>query len=129
MTALKDVLYVEDDPDIQEIVKLTLEHLGGMTVHLCDSYKMARAKLEHYTPQLILLDIMMPEFDGLKTLEALRQLPAIQNVPVIFITAKVQKQEIDHYLAQGAIGVIKKPFDPTTLVGSINALWTEYNQK
>lgn len=128
MTTLTDVLYIEDDPDIQDIVKLTLEHFGGITVHVCESYKAALEKLKSVTPQMIFLDVMMPDVDGIKTLQSLRRMPVLAQVPVVFITAKTQKQEIDHYMSLQAVGVIKKPFDPNTLVETVTSLWNKYTE-
>jgi CheY-like chemotaxis protein len=66
---------------------------------------------------------MMPGMDGPTTLARLRELPATRDVPVIFMTAKVQASEVQHYRALGALGVISKPFDPMTLAAQVQALW------
>src|SRR5258705_9071070 len=76
-----------------------------------------------FAPDLILLDVMMPGMDGLMTLQALRELPATAATPVMFITAKVQPQEIAQYRELGALDVIPKPFDPMTLAATISAAW------
>ncbi len=128
MEKLTNVLYVEDDTDIQEIVKLTLEHLGGMHIKICNSGRNALAELEKYQPQLILLDAMMPEANGMETLQTLKATPETRNIPVVFLTANVQKHEVDSYLAHGALGVVQKPFNPNKLVETLNTLWIEYHQ-
>ncbi len=64
----------------------------------------------------------MPDLDGLGTLAALRQDPELAGIPVIFMTAKVQASEVEHYISQGAIGVIKKPFDPMSLASEVRRL-------
>lgn len=120
---LVDILYVEDDPDIRALVTLTLETVGHYTVRTVNSGQEALAALESYPPQLILLDVMMPGMDGPGTLLAIRQLENGKNVPIIFITAKVQKQEQESYMALGAIGTISKPFDPMTLSATVRQLW------
>ena len=71
---------------------------------------------------LILCDLMMPEMDGPACLQRLRALPETQAIPVLFMTAKVQTAEIDRYLAMGAAGVIRKPFDPMTLAQDVRSL-------
>jgi CheY-like chemotaxis protein len=117
------VLYVEDDPDIQEIATLALQDLGGMSLTVCSSGHEAIAAFPTSQAQLVLLDVMMPAMDGPTTLGALRALPGGENVPVIFMTAKVQSHEIPHYQALGAVGVISKPFDPMTLADQVMELY------
>ncbi|MGC4122497.1 MAG: response regulator [Myxococcales bacterium] len=73
-------------------------------------------------PDVILLDVMMPRLDGPATLDLLRREPQTADIPVIFMTAKVQKHEVDGYLARGAKGVIFKPFDPMTLSQEIGRI-------
>src|ERR1700710_1645950 len=108
---LRRILFVEDDPDIQVVATLALESLGGFSVLGCASGAEALARFADYTPDLVLLDVMMPGLDGPATLEALRRLPA-GSVPVVFMTARVQAHEILQYRAMGAVEVIAKPFDP-----------------
>ncbi len=116
---------VEDEPDIQTIAKLALEALGGFIIRVCGSGKDALEIAPAFAPDLILLDVMMPEMDGPTTLRALRALPAVAYTPVIFLTAKVQSHEVAQYRALGAAGVIPKPFDPMTLADSIRKIWAE----
>ncbi|GMR21338.1 MAG: response regulator [Gammaproteobacteria bacterium] len=122
---LKRILYVEDEPDIQAIAKLTLENIGQYDVKLCSSGNEALASIKGFEPDLVLLDVMMPEMDGPTTLKELRKLPEGKNLPIIFMTAKVQPSEVEHYKDLGAIGVIAKPFDPMTLSNTVNQLWQE----
>ena len=120
---LQRVLYVEDDADIRTIASMALEVVGGFTLQACASGAEALAAAEAFVPQLLLLDVMMPGMDGPTTLARLRELPATRDVPVIFMTAKVQASEVQHYRALGALGVISKPFDPMTLAAQVQALW------
>lgn len=120
---LNRILYVEDEPDIQAVAKLALEAVGGFTLEVCSSGQEALDKAEAFAPQLLLLDVMMPEMDGPTTMRKLHELPALANVPAVFMTAKVQPQEVEEYKAQGAIDVIAKPFDPMTLANDINEIW------
>lgn len=122
--SLSNILYVEDDLDIQAVAQIALEVVGGFTLKTCSSGAEAIAAIEQgFIPDLLLLDVMMPNMDGPTTLTELRKLPATANTPVIFMTAKVQSSEQDYYFTLGAIGVIAKPFDPMALAGQARALW------
>ena len=114
MSSLERILYVEDDPDIQTVAKLALEVVGGYNVKVCSSGEQALEEAELYSPDMILLDVMMPGMDGPSTLARLRRLPSLEKVPVAFMTAKVQPHEVDQLIALGAESVIAKPFDPMT---------------
>jgi CheY-like chemotaxis protein len=129
MKELKDILYIEDDPDIQGIVKLALEQIGGFSVQICGSGANAISFIARRQPQLVLLDVMMPGIDGLSTFRAIRSFPDSKNIPIIFITAKVQKQEVDTYIGLGALGVIAKPFDAVTLSDLVRGLWDRHLQQ
>jgi PleD family two-component response regulator len=120
---LNRILIVEDEPDIQAIAQLALEAVGGFTVQLCSSGPEALEVAPVFQPDLILLDVMMPGMNGLMTLQALRELPSMANTPVMFITAKIQPQEVALYRDLGALDVIAKPFDPMTLAATINTSW------
>ena len=120
---LQKILYAEDEPDIQSIAQMALEMMGGFTLKVCNNGQEAVDAAEDFAPDLILLDVMMPTLDGPSALEAMRKNPALADVPVIFMTAKVQSQEVEDYKALGAIDVIAKPFDPMTLSETINKLW------
>ncbi|WP_445780413.1 response regulator, partial [Shewanella sp.] len=82
--------------------------------------------LEHFTPDLILLDAMMPGMDGLQTLNAIQKLPQCQGIPVVFMTARIQQQEKQEYLTAGAIAVIEKPFDPMSLGDELETLFQDH---
>lgn len=121
--ALERILYVEDETDIQEVARLALEMVGGFTVMICSSGEEAIKAAPEFSPELILLDVMMPGMDGPTTLVTLRALEQFAHTPVIFMTAKVQPDEVAQYKELGAIDVIPKPFDPMTLSASIQELW------
>lgn len=126
MTAatLANILYVEDDPDIQTVAQIALEVVGGFTLNTCGSGVQALAEVNSgFVPDLLLLDVMMPNMDGPTTLAELRKLATTQATPVIFMTAKVQSSEMDYYKSLGAVGVIAKPFDPMELSMQVQALW------
>jgi CheY-like chemotaxis protein len=128
-TALRRILLVEDDPDIRQIAKLALEALGGFTVLPCGSGPEALAVLSHATdadgfaPDLVLLDVMMPGMDGPQTLAALRRIPGAERLPAVFMTARVQAEEVAGYKAMGAADVIAKPFDPMRLAEMVLGIW------
>ena len=129
MTApnLNRILMVEDEADIQLVARLALEAIGGFTVQTCSSGGEAIAVAPAFGPDLILLDVMMPDMDGPATLQALRNLPQLAATPVLFMTAKVQSHEIAQYKALGALDVVAKPFDPMTLAATISGLWRQHH--
>jgi len=123
MEKLTRILYVEDEPDIQTVARLALETLGGFTLAICSSGDEALQRAPGFQPQLILLDVMMPVMDGPTTLKMMRGLPQFASTPAIFMTAKVQPDEVAHYLELGAVDVIPKPFDAMTLSTQVQAIW------
>src|SRR5690606_22522708 len=122
---LSQILYVEDDADIRTICGMVLKSLYGVTLEVYCSCEEAITRSEAFAPQLVLLDVMMPGMDGPETLAALRRLPGLEKTPVIFMTAKVQAQEVEAYLRLGALGVIAKPFDPMSLSDQLRQLWNK----
>jgi len=124
---LRRILHVEDDADIREIATVALEAFGGFDVASCAGGEEALARVTDFTPDLLLLDVMMPGRDGPATLAALRALPATAHTPAVFMTAKTQAFEIAAFEALGAIGVITKPFDPATLSEQLRALWERHH--
>ncbi len=123
MSDLQRVLCVEDDPDIRTILELSLATVGGLTVRCCADGREAVAAVPGFRPELVLLDVMMPGLSGPETLDLLRQLPEMQGVPVIFLTAKAMPDELEQLLQFGATGLIVKPFDPMTLPSDILPFW------
>lgn len=112
------LLYVEDEADIRTVASLALED-EGFDIVFCDSGEQALEQLNSFHPDVILLDVMMPGMDGPTTLAQLRLKSELRNTPVIFLTARVQANEIQEFIALGAIAVIPKPFDPMTLADQI----------
>ncbi len=121
--SLSKILYVEDDPDIQEVAKIALEEIGGFTVKICNSGLEAVKDAPGFMPEFILLDVMMPGMDGPSTLVALRELDGFKDTPIAFMTAKVMDSEVKRYMDMGAVDVIAKPFDPMTLSDKIKGIW------
>jgi len=120
---LERILYVEDDPDIRAVGAFALEDVGGFTVRAVGSGAEAVAMAPPFHPQLVLLDVMMPEMDGPATMRALRALAETAEVPMVFMTAKVQPTELVRYQEMGATEVIAKPFDPMTLAAQVRAIY------
>jgi two-component system OmpR family response regulator len=118
----KKILYVEDEPDIRTIAQLALEKIGGFTLAVCNSGQEALDVVADFNPDIILLDVMMPDMDGLETYAALRQLPGCATIPVVFMTARIQAHEIRQYRDFGAVEVISKPFSPMTLADQVKTI-------
>lgn len=125
MPELKRILHVEDDLSIQAVAKVALEVVGGFSVLGCASGQEALDQVQGFAPDFILLDVMMPGMDGPQTLEKLRELVDIGEIPVAFMTAKVQPSEVELYRRLGARDVIVKPFDPMQLAAQIRAIWNQ----
>jgi two-component system OmpR family response regulator len=120
---LRTVLYVDDEPDIREIVELSLGLVEGLNVELCESGERALQRLPDITPDLVLLDVMMPGTDGPTTLQRMRADPRFANIPVVFVTAKAMPAEVARFRELGAVAVIAKPFDPLQFGQQIVAIW------
>lgn len=119
------LLHVEDDADIREIAKLSLDLSGEFDVMQCASGHEALAQVVHFRPDVILLDMMMPGMSGKEALARMRQLPGLGHIPAVFMTARAQPSELDELRAMGAVDVISKPFDPMALGGRIKAAMQE----
>jgi CheY-like chemotaxis protein/HPt (histidine-containing phosphotransfer) domain-containing protein len=120
MTTIR-ILHVDDEPDIREVVELSLGLDPNFTVQSCGSGKEALAVAAEWQPDFILLDVMMPVMDGPATLVRLRENAKTADIPVIFMTARAQAREVDRFRSLGAVGVIPKPFDPMTLAASVRS--------
>jgi CheY-like chemotaxis protein len=121
--ALKKILLVEDDPDIQLITRLSLEVAGGYQVCVCGSGAEALQSAPGYAPDLVVLDVMMPGMDGPATMDALRKLPELEATPVVFFTANTHDLVRQDLLRRGALDIIIKPIEPTALVEQIRSIW------
>lgn len=120
---LQRVMLVDDEPDIRTVAGMALEMVGRVSVRVCGSGAEALKSVDEFKPQLVLLDVMMPDMDGPGVLAALRARPGSAGIPVIFLTAKAQPEEIEKLRALGAIDILAKPFDPMTLTNDVRAAW------
>ncbi len=109
------VLIVDDDPDIRRIAEVSLGRMGGFRVHVASCGREAIELAAQMAPDVVLLDVSMPDTDGTETLRALRSIPATARIPVVFFTAASSDAETERLLALGAVGVIAKPFDVVDL--------------
>jgi CheY-like chemotaxis protein/HPt (histidine-containing phosphotransfer) domain-containing protein len=120
MSSLR-VLHVDDESDIREVVEIALGLDPDFSVQGCASGADALKAAAQEVPDLILLDVMMPGMDGPTTLAHLRQSDKTVNIPVVFMTARAQMRELEHFRSLGAAGVIAKPFDPMTLAAAVRS--------
>ena len=118
MSSLR-VLHVDDEPDIRAVVEIALGLDPSFTVEGCASGADALRAAAAEAPDIILLDVMMPGMDGPTTLAHLRESPKTANIPVVFMTARAQERELEHFRSLGAAGVIAKPFDPMKLAAAV----------
>ncbi len=110
------VLHVDDDPSIREVIRMALESVGGFEIVSVDCGHVALQQVQERLPDVVLLDVMMPAMDGPQTLEALRRLPQAESLPVVFLTAKVLKDDLDRLRMLGAAAILQKPFRIRELV-------------
>ncbi|MEQ5829182.1 response regulator [Sulfitobacter sp. NFXS29] len=116
------LLHVDDDADILELAKMSLELMDDIEVVDCVSGEEALTTVEEFKPDVFLLDVMMPGMSGPETLEKLRQVPGLEAVPAIFMTARVGVGAWTELFDLGVAEVIAKPFDPMTLGAQIKAV-------
>lgn len=124
---LKNILCIDDECDILEVAKICLETVGNFNVTTCASGEEALKKINTIKPDLILMDVMMPEMDGPTTLKKLKDSHLIDSIPVVFMTARVQPTDIEGYLKLGVTAVIQKPFDPMILPGELTEIFEGAN--
>jgi len=115
------ILFVDDEPDMREVVDVSLGLDRKFTMRACASGADALVTAAEWSPSLILLDVMMPVMDGPTTLANLRKNWRTAHIPVVFLTARTQAGEIEQYISLGARGVLSKPFDPMTLAASVRS--------
>ena len=121
--ALNRICYVEDDEDIQRIVRMSLERIGKMTVEVVSDPTKAIDAIKAFKPDMVMLDWMMPAMDGPTLFRHMRKNPDTSGLPVVFITAKAAQRDLDELMTLGAVGTISKPFSPKDLPEQLRAIW------
>lgn len=122
---LQRVCYVEDDEDIQRIVRMSLERIGKMSVQVVSDPLTAIDVIKAYKPELVMLDWMMPGMDGPTLYRKMKEIPEVCDLPVVFITAKASQKELDELRGLGAAGTISKPFSPKDLPEQLKSIWKD----
>jgi len=122
---LTRICYVEDDEDIQRIVRMSLERIGKMTVEVVGNPSVAIDAMVAFKPDLVMLDWMMPVLDGPALFRLMKQRPETSALPVVFITAKAAQRDLDELHTLGAAGTISKPFSPKDLPDQLRAIWSK----
>ncbi|HEX7102145.1 MAG TPA: response regulator [Nitrolancea sp.] len=115
----KRILLIDDEPEIREIVRVSLELVGGWDVSATGSAREGLTLAADQLPDAILLDVMMPDMDGPTAFQALQAAPETSAIPVILLTAKVQTADLLRFDQLGVAATIAKPFDPLTLPGQV----------
>lgn len=113
--APKRVLIIDDEADIREVVQASLEIMAGLEVILASSSREGLIQAETAQPDAILLDLMMPEMDGLTVCRQLQVNPKTQNIPIVLLTAKTPISDQDCFTQLGVKAAIAKPFKPVRL--------------
>jgi len=120
---LQRILLADDEPDILEVSKIALETVGGFEVEVCSSGAELLQLLPEFRPDLIIMDVLMPDMAGPEVLSRVRQLPDYSGIPVIFLTGVANGIELKALRDSGAADVILKPFDPMTLADRVDGIW------
>lgn len=123
--SLQRILLADDEPDILEISRIALETVGGFEVSVCSSGRALLERLPEFQPDLVIVDVLMPDITGPEVLEEIRRRPEFDAVPVVYLTGVIQKEELESLLETGVSDVILKPFDPMTLADRINGIWED----
>ncbi|PSB12918.1 two-component system response regulator [filamentous cyanobacterium Phorm 46] len=115
----KCILVIDDEKNLRSVIQACLEHLGGWTVLSAPDSSQGLLLAETELPDAILLDVMMPDMDGVTLFGLLQKNAATRGIPVIFLTAKVQAMDLSEFADLGVAGVIAKPFDPLVLAQQV----------
>jgi DNA-binding response OmpR family regulator len=114
------VLVADDDPDILALVRFRLEREGYDVVSAADGQAALELALDH-TPDLAVLDVMMPRLDGYEVTRRLREHEATKGMPIILLTARVGESDLERGFEMGADGYVTKPFSPQMLRERVQA--------
>ena len=117
------ICYVEDDEDIQRIVRMSLERVGKMTVAVVSDPTLAIQTITEFRPDMVMLDWMMPVMDGPTLYRQMKMRSELSALPVVFITAKASPHDLEELKSLGCAGTISKPFSPKDLPDQLRAIW------
>ncbi|MDG1168823.1 MAG: response regulator [Sulfitobacter sp.] len=123
MTELTKILHLEDDHEILQITGMALEMIGGYTILQLDRGEKALSAIEEFAPQLILSDVQMPGLTGPEAVAEIRKIPGYENIPTIYLTARLMNGSPNLLVHSQDWAIIGKPFDPTTLADEIRDVW------
>ncbi len=123
MISLQRILLADDEPDILEISRIALETLGGYEVIVCESGSAFLELLPEFRPDLVIIDALMPDMNGLEVLAEMRRMDGFEDVPAVFLTGLVLERDLRDLWASGAVDIITKPFDPMKLPQRIDGIW------
>lgn len=115
----KRILLIDDENSIRLVIQVSLNQLANWTVLTAATSAEGLCQAETEQPDAILLDLMMPEMDGLTVLKKLKANPETSDIPVILLTAKLQPMGYNQFDQQDLAGILTKPFDPLTLAHQI----------
>jgi CheY-like chemotaxis protein len=115
----KQILIVDDQEHLRELIKLCLEDLAGWNTLAAESGQECLEILKTERPNAILLDLSMPGMDGFAVCDRLQSDPITRSIPVILLTARVLSSDTANFAQMGVAGVIRKPFEATTLPGKV----------
>jgi CheY-like chemotaxis protein len=124
---LQRILLAEDDPAIREVTETALHEIGGYRIETCGTGDEVLPLARRVSPDLLLLDVMMPGMDGVAVFEQLRDDEDFAGTPIVFLTAKAQPAEVRRYRELGAADVIVKPFDTLDLPNRIETIWHDFH--
>jgi len=116
------VLIIDDEEDTRSIASMCLTMIGGADVIEAASGSEGLEKAAEESPDVIILDLIMPGMDGVATFKNLRDNPKTVDIPVIFLTVKGMFSEFDRLKSMGALAVLTKPFDPEQLTNQIREI-------
>lgn len=123
MRPLKRILHVEDVPSIQVVTRITLEKLGGFQVLSCATGQDALDQVQAFAPDMILLDVMLPQMDGIELLHQLAQRVDLQHIAVVLLTGQQEPADLAELKRLGVRRLLHKPFDPLQLAAQLSEIW------
>lgn len=118
----KSILLIDDEPNLSQVIAVCLESFKAWKVRRVNSGKEGLKVVESLKPDVILLDVMMPEMDGIEVLQNLQKNPDVRDIPVILLTAKVQTSDLERFAELDVVGIVAKPFDPLKIADKIAEL-------